>query len=166
LSDEKGPLQLVDNWPDTDPLDLIGDGPLVGQIETAIRGRANIRLLGKRPRAWLRENLRTYRGVVVPSMCPEGLPTVVLEALAAGRPLLLSKHLQVAAELVQEGAAVTFDPEASETLAYQLSPGGRNPSWNSMGSASLAIYKARFSPHAWLQAIEPIYDSVAAGARD
>jgi glycosyltransferase involved in cell wall biosynthesis len=93
LTEEKGLPLLLDAWR-THPVDtlgplwILGDGPLRTLAERAAEERADVHFLGQRPAAEVRTTIRSAAVVVVPSVWYDVLPTVVIEALANGRPVL------------------------------------------------------------------------------
>jgi colanic acid/amylovoran biosynthesis glycosyltransferase len=96
LSAEKGQLLLVEAvsrlaakgvWFN---LTLVGDGPMRRTIEAIVAERGlsdRIHLTGSIPTERLREELLAARALVVPSFS-EGLPMVMMEAMALRRPVL------------------------------------------------------------------------------
>lgn len=90
---EKGLGLLLDAWRRHEdealgPLRLMGDGPLRGLVDSMGQGRRDVEVLGLRSRKEVSEAIREAAVVVVPSLWPEPLPTVALEALANARPVL------------------------------------------------------------------------------
>ncbi len=81
---------------------IVGDGPLRGQVETAVR---ELGLADRVTLTGFREDvpslLRSMNVVVLPSRW-EGLPLVVLEAMAASRPLVATR-LPSVAEIIVDG---------------------------------------------------------------
>jgi glycosyltransferase involved in cell wall biosynthesis len=90
LSPEKGVELLVEAWRELGegPLELVvaGDGPLRDRL--ARRPAARLRLAGQLPAAEVRRQMLAARALVLPSVWYEGQPVAVLEALAAGLPVL------------------------------------------------------------------------------
>jgi glycosyltransferase involved in cell wall biosynthesis len=87
LSEEKGILPLLRDWPENEPLDVIGSGPL----EAACRAAAptSVQFFGRLSRAEIATRLPYYIGLIYPSVCPESAASLVYqEALAAGLPVL------------------------------------------------------------------------------
>ncbi|WP_413459995.1 glycosyltransferase [Herbaspirillum huttiense] len=83
---------------------LVGDGPLRPFIEKTIAGGplANvIRILGWKSSTEVREEIERSRALVLPSFA-EGLPVVVMEALALSRPVI-STRIAGIPELVEDG---------------------------------------------------------------
>jgi glycosyltransferase involved in cell wall biosynthesis len=83
---------------------LIGDGSLRGMIERQIeeRGlREYVELAGWMDNNSVRDELLSCRGMVLPSF-GEGLPVVIMEALALARPVLCTRIAGIS-ELVVDG---------------------------------------------------------------
>ena len=103
-------------------LELVGDGPLRPAIEAAIARHGlerRVKLCGWLGGAQVRERLLASRFLVLPSLA-EGLPVVLMEALAAGRPAIASQ-VGAIAELVVSGENGWLVPPASvEALASAL----------------------------------------------
>jgi glycosyltransferase involved in cell wall biosynthesis len=98
LESSKGIDVLVDAV-GSHPLVVAGEGPLRASLEA--RAPSNVRFVGQLPRAEVDELMRTARALVVPSTWYEGFPMVVLEAFAAGTPVIAS-NLGSLAEIVAE----------------------------------------------------------------
>ncbi|MFN0060705.1 MAG: glycosyltransferase family 4 protein [Planctomycetota bacterium] len=84
---------------------LVGDGELRPQIENFLREHGlemSVRLAGWATEAEVRAHLVAARALVLPSFA-EGLPVVIMEAFALGRPVV-STHLCGIPELVEPGA--------------------------------------------------------------
>lgn len=93
LSPEKGLGLLLAAWrrhPEGSlgPLRIAGDGDLRAFAEAAAAERSDVQFLGPLDRAGVWAAIRRTAVVVVPPTWHDVLPTVVLEALAGGRPVL------------------------------------------------------------------------------
>jgi colanic acid/amylovoran biosynthesis glycosyltransferase len=85
-------------------LTLVGDGPLRGAIERAISHEGlgmQVSLTGWLDEAGVRDALEGSHGLVLSSFA-EGLPMVVMEAMAAGRPVI-STQIAGVPELMRHG---------------------------------------------------------------
>ncbi|RYE81786.1 MAG: colanic acid biosynthesis glycosyltransferase WcaL [Oxalobacteraceae bacterium] len=85
-------------------LALVGDGPMRGEIERIIAERGlggSIRILGWQSSEGVRAEIERSRVLVLPSFA-EGLPVVIMEALALGRPVI-STRIAGIPELVADG---------------------------------------------------------------
>ena len=93
---------------------LIGDGPMRAQIEQQIErsGLSNrVHLLGWRDGASVREEILRARAMILPSFA-EGLPVVLMEALALGRPVI-STYIAGIPELIEPGVNGWLVPAGS-----------------------------------------------------
>jgi glycosyltransferase involved in cell wall biosynthesis len=93
LSPEKGLALLLDAWrrhPSgaLGPLRIAGDGPLRELAETAAAERTDISYLGPLSSSGVLAELGRTGAVIAASTWHDVLPTSILEALAAGRPVL------------------------------------------------------------------------------
>jgi glycosyltransferase involved in cell wall biosynthesis len=93
LAPEKGLALLLDAWqrhPDGSlgRLRIAGDGELRPLVEQAVAQRADVDYLGPLDRIGVRAAIRESALVAVPSTWHDVLPTMILEALANGRPVI------------------------------------------------------------------------------
>ena len=95
VSEEKGVLALLEAW-STHPegafgvLRIAGDGPAREQVEALARNRGDVDVLGQVTSERVSTLLEDSAVVVVPSLWAEAFPLVILEAMAAGRALLVT----------------------------------------------------------------------------
>jgi glycosyltransferase involved in cell wall biosynthesis len=103
-------------------IDLIGDGPLRAEIECRVEALGlggAVRLLGWQGAPEVRERIRAARALVLPSFA-EGLPVVIMEAFALGRPVVATAVAGVP-ELVEAGVSGWLVPAGStEALAAAM----------------------------------------------
>jgi glycosyltransferase involved in cell wall biosynthesis len=165
LSPEKGVEVLVDAWRrlDEGPLELvvIGDGPLLERLQR--RPGARLRFEGRLPAAEVRRRMLEARALVLPSVWYEGQPMAVLEALAAGLPVL--------------GADIGGVPELLGPLGRDwLAAPGRVDSWTEALRALLdrdrvdaasararELYERSFSAAPAVRALEDAYRRAQTG---
>ncbi|MEH0974539.1 glycosyltransferase, partial [Micromonospora sp. CPCC 205546] len=93
LSPEKGLGLLLDAWrrhPDgaLGPLRIAGDGELRPLAEAAAAERADVTYLGPLDRAGVRAAVEASAVIIAASTWHDVLPTVIIEAFSAGRPVL------------------------------------------------------------------------------
>lgn len=108
--EQKGQMGLVQSLAKVVPahpetqLYLIGDGEMRGDLEAAIAEHGlqrNVTLTGWLDEAGVREQLAAAHALVMPSFA-EGLPMVVMEAMAAARPVVAT-YIAGTPELVVPG---------------------------------------------------------------
>lgn len=129
FSEQKGQMLLIEAMARlhrVDPslhLTLVGDGELRGALERAIAARglgAAVTLTGWLDEAGVRRELAASHALVLPSFA-EGLPMVVMEAMAAARPVIATTIAGLP-ELVRPGETGWLVPAGDvEALAGAVS---------------------------------------------
>ncbi len=100
------------------PIHIIGSGPLASQMSTICRTNHHMTFHGFVPDVSM--ILREGGILVIPSVWPENQPTVALEGLAYGLPIV-SSDIGGLAEVVEHGVnGYLFDPWDQEALASHL----------------------------------------------
>jgi glycosyltransferase involved in cell wall biosynthesis len=103
-------------------LTLVGDGPLRGEIEERIDElglKRQVKLVGWADAQEVKHHIETARALVLPSL-GEGLPVVVTEAFALGRPVVCTDVGGVR-ELVEHGVnGWVIPPGSVDALAGAL----------------------------------------------
>ncbi len=121
LSSEKGIQVLLDAaQAGVFPLHIIGDGPMVGLVQEAARKHDHVQYLGAQPRQAVWEAIRRCRAVVIPSICYEGLPTVILEGFASGTPVVCSDQKNLNQIIQHNETGVLFKTGDGADLARTL----------------------------------------------
>jgi glycosyltransferase involved in cell wall biosynthesis len=167
LSTEKGLATLVEISRQTPaPVVVAGDGPdrdLVHNAPPSLDYRGN--LLGHE----LPPLLAGARALLVPSRWYEGAPRVVLEAYAAGVPVLASR-IGALPELVEDGEsgllAAPDDVPAWRAAVERLCEDAES---ERMGARAKRLWQERYSPERGLENLEQAYRSslaASAHARD
>jgi colanic acid/amylovoran biosynthesis glycosyltransferase len=135
LAEQKGHLLLIDAAARLRrrglefELVLVGDGPLRDAIEALIDRldlRDRVRITGYLGTAEVRRELEAARAMVLPSFA-EGLPVVIMEAMAMGRPVI-STYVAGIPELVEPGRSGWLVPPGAveplvEAMAEALAAG-------------------------------------------
>ncbi|MBU6230454.1 MAG: glycosyltransferase family 4 protein [Cyanobacteria bacterium REEB459] len=120
ISEQKGHLILLEavswlaNQQQRFKVVLVGDGPLRSQLEALIaqlKLHDYIEITGWATNAEVQQHILKAQVMVVPSFA-EGLPVVVMEALALGRPVLAT-YIAGMAELVEPGVCGWLVPAGS-----------------------------------------------------
>jgi glycosyltransferase involved in cell wall biosynthesis len=168
LSPEKGLELLLDAWrrhPDgaLGPLRIAGDGELRPLAERAAAERDDVTYLGGLDRAEMDEERRRAAVVVAVPTWDDVLPTVILEAMAAGRPVVgtavggIPYLLGVDEAATAAGWAVKPDPDA---LAAAL-PIARSDA-AAVAPAARDRYLRAFHPSVLTRQLIEIYTTLSA----
>jgi len=122
LSEQKGHLMLIEAASQlaaegrSFKLILVGDGPLRSQIETLItqlKLENHVEITGWATNAQVQQQILAAQVLVAPSFA-EGLPVVIMEALALCRPVI-STYIAGIPELVQPGKSGWLVPAGAVT---------------------------------------------------
>ncbi|WP_246143599.1 glycosyltransferase family 4 protein [Actinacidiphila oryziradicis] len=156
LSPEKGLLELLRLWPADQPLDVVGDGPLLEDCRRA--APQAVRFLGTLDHTELRRRLPSWHALVFPSRWLEGAPLIYPEALAAGLPVLAFAGSAVANAVRLHGTGTVIgwdDPlDAALSDAAERFPGLRRHCRN--------VFERHYTEQQWTARIEDVYAAVIA----
>ncbi|GGI05490.1 glycosyltransferase [Egicoccus halophilus] len=124
---------------------VIGDGPLRVTLEQQVRDRGlddRVTFLGSRPREQVVASLQAHDVLLCPSVTAadgdtEGIPVVLMEAMATGLPVVASHHSGIP-ELVEDRRSGLLAPEGDDaTLARHLRRLHEDPAFaGALGSAA------------------------------
>jgi glycosyltransferase involved in cell wall biosynthesis len=161
LSPEKGLGLLLDAWRrhaegELGTLRIAGDGPLRPLAEEVAASRADVTYLGPLDRAATAAQIAAAACVVTPSTWHDVLPTIVLEALAAGRPVLGTTMGGIPYLVGDAGWVV-------EPRADAMSAGLKAAHAGAAGLAKTARlrYEDSFGPDVLVQRLIDIYEEVS-----
>ena len=149
----KGIDWLLEHWPQNGPeLRVLGDGPLAGSLR-----HPRITCLGTVPFDQVQQQLSEARFLVMASTWYEGLPLVLVEALASGTPCLVP-DIGALAEIISDGiTGAVYEQGDSVSLQehlvrlWDLAP--------SLRSACRQSYEAQYTPMTHVAGLKQIYKS-------
>lgn len=157
LSEEKGVECLVRAWRTVPvPLTIYGDGPMRQRLEQI--APANVRFVGWQSREIVDSAIAAAGALIVPSLWYENFPMTVVEATAAGTPIIASRHgaLEtivedgVSGRLFHTGDAADLSLIARECFADPVR-------LRALGSGARATYELRSAPDINLKRLISIY---------
>lgn len=144
------------------PFRFVGEGPAAGALERQARelGLQHVRFLGRRDRGGVVEELRRARFVAFSSRWDENAPLAALEAMAAGRPLLVTRTGGLP-ELVESGAGVSCGVGDVDGLAGAVTRlASDDELCRSCGTRGLELARLEYSPDRHRARLEEVYESV------
>ncbi|MFP5343071.1 MAG: glycosyltransferase [Candidatus Limnocylindria bacterium] len=162
LAVEKGVGVLVDAWRTLPPsmrLTIAGTGPLEALVRAAAEQHPGIAYVGRLDAAGVDAALADARALIVPSLWYEVCPLTVLEAFAAGRPVIASGHGGLA-DLVEDGVTGTHvRPGDAGALADAVLAAEADPDeMRSRGAAAQVAFRARHTPDRGYAGLVDVYE--------
>ena len=158
LSPEKGVRTLLQAWQKIKdiPLKIIGDGPLLKEVQSKTEGR--IEVLGRIPRQEVFSLMKEARFLILPSEWYESFPMVLVEAFATGLPVLAS-NLGAMAEIVEHGrTGLLFEPGNPEDLADKVIWAWNHPEkMAEMGREARKEYERKYTAEKNYEMLMEIY---------
>ena len=169
LSTEKGLVTLLQGWRQSGlasrgfVLRLVGDGPLRSRLESD--ALAGVEFVDWMPVYELRSAMLGCRALVFPSEWYENFGRVIIEAMAAGLPVLAS-DIATPAEIVNPiGPGWLIPPGDSHAWGKGLASLAEDGVVDSGGAAARAIYEERYTTLQGLDTLLAVYQDVLSGAR-
>ncbi len=121
---EKGVSTLLNAWAKLEedlPLHIIGDGPCRDLVEEAAARDARISYLGERPHQEVLQQLHAATCLVMPSVWYETFGRTIVEAYAAGTPVIASRLGAMEELVVHQETGLLFEPGSASALAEAVS---------------------------------------------
>jgi len=168
LRDLKGPDIFIDAFAEAErlvgrPLSalMVGDGPDKGKYEQMMLQLGLGRRIALMPSMRAREAFAFAHNVVVPSRA-EAMPYIVLEALAARKPVIASRVGGIPEVLGRDSIALT-EPGDVRSLAAVMAQAVSDPGWLRKVMPEPAAFKNTFSASAMSSSLLALYREVLAG---
>jgi glycosyltransferase involved in cell wall biosynthesis len=143
------------------PLEIIGDGPLVADVHQAMERTPTIRYRGQQARAAVLDALKRCRALIVPSLWYEGLPTVILEAFAAGTPVICSDQQNLNEIVKDNQTGLSFRTGDSLELCRAIHLFGQDQigqyRWSQQAYQE---FKSRYTAQVSLQTTRTLYNEL------
>ncbi|MBZ5672028.1 MAG: glycosyltransferase family 4 protein [Acidobacteriia bacterium] len=165
LSSEKGLWTLVRAFERLDSviLKIAGTGPLEAGLKAYLQRKAikNVMMVGFKGGEEKWDLLANSRFIVVPSEWYENFPLVVLEAYAAGKPVVGSKLGSLPYIIEENKSGILFEPGCVDDLVKKVSYLlGRPDEVDRMGRYARSLVESAYSPAACYQRLMGIFSSV------
>jgi glycosyltransferase involved in cell wall biosynthesis len=161
LSPEKGLDRLVEVWGDVPArLVVVGDGPERARLAAA--APPNVEFHGSVEPERVAGYLARARALVLPSICYEGAPRTVVEAFAAGVPVVANRSGALPTIVDDGETGVLVDPARPGDWPAAVSRLLDDGASRSMGDAAHRAWRARYSPERGIADLEAVYRDVSA----
>jgi glycosyltransferase involved in cell wall biosynthesis len=156
LAPEKGIRELVEAWRAVPaPLVVVGDGPEAVRLRSPLP--PNVELRPPVPPDEIPDLLASARALVFPTLAYEGAPRTILEAFAAGVPVL-ARATGAVPELVEDGVSGLLLPSlAPAEVAAAAERLLDDAEAERMGEAAWTTWRDRYSPERGLANLEQAY---------
>jgi glycosyltransferase involved in cell wall biosynthesis len=169
LSPEKGIETLLAAWPRAGggrSLRIVGDGPLAEQVRTAAEALPAVTVVGPLSRDAVDREMRTAAALLFPSVWYEGMPLTLIEAFAAGLPVIASRLGAMAAMVADGRTGILVAPGNAGALAEAITRAATDgPGLAAMGAAARADYVETYSPGPNYARLADIYRAAVARRR-
>lgn len=169
---EKGVAVLLQAWErlvaascaPAPELEILGSGPDAAALKARFGHLPGVHFGGQVSRAAVAEALARTGTLVFPSTWAEPFGLGVIEAMAAGRPVIAS-NLGGPSELVTDGVDGCLVPADDPAALCEAMRGcmADPAKLQTMGAAARASYRRRFTPQVHAERLLEIYRSVIAG---
>ncbi len=165
LSHEKGIRTLLDAFERVPgvPLKIVGTGPCEAEVRTRLSqtNLSHVEFVGFKSGEEKWELLRNSSLVIVPSVWYEAFGQVVLEAYAAGKPVIASR-IGALQELVDHNrTGLLFAPGVAEELAASVRFLARNPEQaQRFGRNGRKLVETKFGPELNFATLSQIFSQV------
>ncbi len=153
ISAEKGLVELLNNWPEHENLDIYGTGPLEAQAKSVAPRSASFH--GTVSPAEIHTALGHAEGLLFPSLWLEPAPAMsYVEAVAAGTPVVAWPGTAVADDVEVSGSGVVVTDSVEMALSDVRSGAPQ------FSVAARQRYERQFTERAWVAAMDTVYRSV------
>jgi glycosyltransferase involved in cell wall biosynthesis len=165
LSEEKGLRSLLAALARAGdpPFRIVGDGPLESELPALADrlGLARTQFIGRLDVNQVREMMRESRFFVMPSECDENAPLGVLEAMASGLPVVVTRRGGLP-ELVDRGGGIVCEAGDIAGLADVLITLMREEGLcRTLGGEALTIALEEFTAERHRESLEAAYRSLS-----
>jgi glycosyltransferase involved in cell wall biosynthesis len=138
---------------------VIGAGPLAHDAAQVCGDR----YLGFRAREEIMDAMGRHAFLLVPSLCLEQLPTTILEAFAAGLPVIASRVGPLPDIVKEHVTGLLFEPGNASDLAEKIAwADAHGAEMAQMGRNARAEYEANYTPSINYRMLLEIYDDAIA----
>lgn len=144
LEQGKGIRDLIDHWPDSEKLVILGDGPERDKLEKFAEGK-DVEFRGMVAWQQVEQALLESEGMIFPSLFHENFPMVYLRALRTGTPTVSIEGNTVADEIRDNDSGVVV--RGLDKLTFGMKQLRNRNDWDII---CREIFDTKYSQDAWL----------------
>ena len=164
LSHEKGLTVLLDALAleGDRPFRIVGDGPMLSELRVRASelGLERTTFLGRLDAGAVADSVARARFFVMPSECDENAPMAVLEAMAAAKPVVVSRAGGLP-ELVRGGSGIAFDRGDASSLAAAMGAlRSDDELCSTLGRQAREFVERELSPQRHMARLDEVYRDV------
>lgn len=162
LSPEKGIEVLLEAAKHTDhTIQLIGDGPLKDMVLEAAKSCTNIQYLGQQPHKEVIRAIQGSKGLLLPSVCYEGLPNTVLEAFSTGTPVVVSDLDNLNQLVIHHKNGLTFSTGNGKALAQSIDQLlAQTDRWQELADQAYNSYQQQYTQQKNYEQLITLYQGI------
>ena len=124
---------------------IVGDGPLISEITSA--NNSSIKSIGALSQNKVMEEMSKASFLILPSLCYEGFPMVILESFANSLPVIASDHGSISEIITNNKNGLLFEPGDSIQLKKKVKWMFENPeACMKMGMNAKIEYDTKYTP--------------------
>jgi glycosyltransferase involved in cell wall biosynthesis len=159
LSVEKGIVPFLEAVRDIHcPVKILGNGPFVEQVQALSDQYSHIEFLGYRSKDEVLALLKQARALIFPSICYEGFPVSVVEALACGTPVVASNIGGIPEIITDLQNGLLFEAGNIRQMVDTIKLISQEDElWRSMCFNARKTYEARYTPEQNYQMLIQVY---------
>lgn len=174
LTNEKGIDTLIRAWTDSSmqvPLKIAGDGPMAAQVRDLSSNSPHVERLGRQSHSQVLALMKSAACLVLPSLCYEGFPMVLIEASAIGLPVVASRHGAMEEVIQHQETGLLFQPGDARDLGTKVAQVVSDEALRAkLGSAARGRFEAKYTSEINYRKLTKIYSlasgTASAAARD
>ncbi|TVQ66783.1 MAG: glycosyltransferase family 1 protein [Balneolaceae bacterium] len=163
ISHEKGVQEMIRCWLKYEiPVELwiVGDGPMREKLQKSTENLQTVKWVGTKSRKEIFELLSESLALLFPTLWYEGMPIVLLEALAMGCPVISSEIGNPMAMIEHGKNGILFEPGNIEQLYGIISGLLSDPSkLGVLGKNARATYIEKYTPSRNYEQLMEIYEN-------
>ena len=152
ITEEKGIEDLVRQWPDNETLKIVGAGPLLEKLKQ--QAKSNIIFFGNLGHSETLEMISKSKALIFPSKWFEGMPTVYLEAISRGTPVIASEGNSVSDDIRTSRSGLVIEGNLMNTLNLLTL------NWSIYSRNALVRFESTYSKEKWLEKTLDLYSKV------